>query len=113
MGAAPPRWSVLLLAALLLAAPPHDAGAQQASDPKAPLRAMEEAFVSVVEHVMPAVVTVSTTPTKEATSEEPQTEERFREFFGPEFFERFFRGRPPREHARSSGGGPPRPISRC
>ena len=105
MGAVLTRWSVLLLAALLLAAPPHDAGAQQSSDPKAPLRAMEEAFVSVVEHVMPAVVNVSTTPTKEATSEEPQTEERFREFFGPEFFERFFRGRPPREHARSSGSG--------
>ena len=105
MGAVLTRWSVLLLAALLLAAPPHDAGAQQSSDPKAPLRAMEEAFVSVVEHVMPAVVNVSTTPTKEAPSEEPQTEERFREFFGPEFFERFFRGRPPREHARSSGSG--------
>src|SRR3990170_1644574 len=105
MGAVLTRWSVLLLAALLLAAPPHDAEAQQSSDPKAPLRAMEEAFVSVVEHVMPAVVNVSTPPTKEATSEEPQTEERFREFFGPEFFERFFRGRPPREHARSSGSG--------
>src|SRR3989304_3752823 len=105
MGAVLTRWSVLLLAALLLAAPPPDAGAQQSSDPKAPLRAMEEAFVSVVEHVMPAVVNVSTTPTKEATSEEPQTEERFREFFGPEFFERFFRGRPLREHARSSGSG--------
>ncbi|MBI2152191.1 MAG: DegQ family serine endoprotease [Candidatus Rokubacteria bacterium] len=99
------RWSVLLLVGLLLLACPPDVGAQQSQDPKATLRAMEDAFVAVVEHVMPAVVNVSTTPKKEAASEEPQTEERFREFFGPEFFERFFRGRPPREPARSSGSG--------
>ncbi|MBI2554165.1 MAG: DegQ family serine endoprotease [Candidatus Rokubacteria bacterium] len=105
MGAVLTRWSVLLLVGLLLLACPPDVGAQQSQDPKATLRAMEDAFVAVVEHVMPAVVNVSTTPKKEAASEEPQTEERFREFFGPEFFERFFRGRPPREPARSSGSG--------
>ncbi len=99
------RWPVLLLVGLLLLALPPGVPAQQSSDPKASLRAMEEAFVSVVEHVMPAVVNVSATPKKEAGAEEPQMEERFREFFGPEFFERFFRGRPPREHPRSSGSG--------
>ena len=99
------RGSILLLAGLLLLAFPPGVGAQQSQDPKAALRAMEDAFVAVVQHVMPAVVNVSTTPGKEAGPEGPRTEERFREFFGPEFFERFFRGRPPREQARSSGSG--------
>src|SRR5262245_37339971 len=37
--------------------------------------------------------------------EPPESEQRFREFFGPEFFERFFRRRPPREEGRSTGSG--------
>ena len=32
-------------------------------------------------------------------------EERFREFFGPELFERFFRRRAPREDGRAAGSG--------
>jgi len=67
---------------------------------------MEEAFVAVAEHVMPAVVNITTTPKKEASSARPpQMEERFRDFFGPEFFERFFRDRPPRENVRAAGSG--------
>ena len=72
-------------------------------DPRAVLRAMEEAFSSVADRVTPAVVNVSTVPKKRAgpTSEEG---ERFREFFGEEFYERYFRRRP-REDGRSSGSG--------
>jgi Do/DeqQ family serine protease len=67
---------------------------------------MEEAFVSVAERVMPAVVNVSITPKRGRLPEEPGSpEERFREYFGPEFFERFFRRRPPREELRTSGSG--------
>src|SRR4029077_2121664 len=35
----------------------------------------------------------------------PEMEERFREFFGPELFERFFRRRAPREEGRAAGSG--------
>ncbi len=82
------------------------AGAAPATpEAKAVLRALEEAFVSVAERVMPAVVNVSTTPKKGPRAEgPPQMEERFREFFGPEFFERFFRRSPPQE-PRSGGSG--------
>jgi serine protease Do len=87
---------------LLLAASPVHA---QKLEPKAVLRALEEAFVAVAERVMPAVVNIVATPKKEAGPEgPPQSEERFREFFGPEFFERFFRRRPPREQ-RGAGSG--------
>jgi serine protease Do len=65
---------------------------------------MEEAFVAVATRVMPAVVNVSATPKKDSQGG-PESEERFREFFGPEFFERFFRGRPPREGPRAAGSG--------
>ncbi len=101
------RWPVLLLVGVLLfPAFPPDVAAQPAPDPKAVLRAMEEAFATVAARVMPAVVNVSATPKKEASPEgPPQMEERFREFFGPELFERFFRGRPPRENVRAAGSG--------
>lgn len=81
----------------------------QSQDPKAILRAIEEAFVSVAERVMPAVVNVSVVPKRGGASGEPgqpgQPEERFREYFGPELFERFFRRPPPREEVRTSGSG--------
>jgi serine protease Do len=78
----------------------------QSQEPKALLRAMEGAFVSVADRVMPAVVNVSTTPKKGRESEGfPHQGERFREFFGEEFMERFFRGRPPREESRAAGSG--------
>ena len=75
-------------------------------DSQSILRALEEAFVSVADHVTPAVVNVSVKAKRVAPeSESPEQEERFREFFGPEFFERFFRRRQPREDARSTGSG--------
>ena len=98
------RRSVSLLVGLLLAGFTPAISAEPTPDPKAVLRAMEEAFVAVADHVMPAVVNVTTIPKKEAGAE-GQPEERFREFFGPEFFERFFRDRPPRENVRAAGSG--------
>jgi serine protease Do len=93
----------ILLAVLLLLPAPALA---QTSDPKGLLRAMEDAFASVADHVMPAVVNVSTTPKRAPSggASAPGPEERFREFFGPEFYERFFK-RPPREETRASGSG--------
>ena len=101
----PARWLLLLLAGFLLLPSPRSAAAQESPDPRAVLRAMEEAFVAVAEHVMPSVVNVTTTPKREAGPGRPEVEERFREFFGPEFYERFFRERGPREHVRAAGSG--------
>jgi Do/DeqQ family serine protease len=72
-------------------------------DPKELLRAMEDAFAAVAEQVTPAVVHISTTP-KRGAGVEREPEERFREFFGPELYERFFRRRP-REENRAAGSG--------
>ena len=99
------RLRFVVLAVLCLVMAGTSVQAAETPQPKAILRALEDAFVSVAEHAMPAVVNVSTTP-KKATGTEgpPQMEERFREFFGPEFFERFFRRRQPQE-PRASGSG--------
>jgi serine protease Do len=72
-------------------------------DPHAVLRAMETAFTSVADRVMPAVVNVSTIPKRQAGLgiDDP---ERFKEFFGEEFYERFFKRRP-RDEGRASGSG--------
>jgi serine protease Do len=70
------------------------------------LRALEDAFVSVADRVTPAVVNVSVKTKRVAPEgESPEQREQFREFFGPEFFERFFRRRQPREDTRSMGSG--------
>ena len=72
------------------------------------LRALEDAFVSVADRATPSVVNVSVKLRPEAVQEDapsPEMEERFREFFGPELFERFFRKRPPREDGRAAGSG--------
>ena len=81
-------------------------------DSKAILQALEDAFVSVADRVTPAVVNVSTKAKRApegapgpGPGESPESEQRFREFFGPEFFERFFRRRPPRDEGRASGSG--------
>ncbi|PYM33232.1 MAG: hypothetical protein DME17_18770, partial [Candidatus Rokuibacteriota bacterium] len=80
---------ILVLLALFLVAP----APAQTRDPTGILRAMEDAFASVADHAMPAVVNVTTTPRKTPTAggsgHEPS--ERFREFFGPEFYDRFFK----------------------
>jgi Do/DeqQ family serine protease len=75
-------------------------------DPRAALRAMEEAFTAVADRVTPAVVNVSAVPDKSAAPDSGSGggDERFREFFGDELYERYFRRRP-REDARASGSG--------
>ena len=72
-------------------------------DARAVLQAMEEAFSAVADRVTPAVVNISTVSRRPApgSSDDPQ---RFREFFGDEFYERYFRRRP-REEPRSGGSG--------
>ncbi len=98
----------LLFGALWLTVAP---GAARAANPEpggseSVLRALEDAFVSVADRVTPSVVNVSV-KSKRAAPEGESLEpgEGFREFFGPEFFERFFRRRQPREDARSTGSG--------
>ena len=71
-------------------------------DARAVLRALEDAFSAVADRVTPAVVNVTTVPKRGATPEDAP--ERFREFFGEEFYERYFRQRP-REEQRASGSG--------
>ena len=107
----------LLAVALLPAAPAAIAQSRPAARPAAPtpapdskalLRALEDAFVSVADRATPSVVNVSVKLKPEAAQEEgpsPEMEERFREFFGPELFERFFRRRAPREDGRAAGSG--------
>src|SRR5262245_23973936 len=81
--------------------------AAEAPRPQAVLEALENAFVSVAERAMPSVVNVSVKARRGAGGGEESSDEerRFREFFGPELFERFFRRRPPREEGRAVGSG--------
>src|SRR5713101_6645833 len=98
----------VLLSALWLSLPPATARAAnpESVDSQTVLRALEDAFVSVADRVTPAVVNVSVKPKRIAPeAESPERQERFREFFGPEFFERFFRRRQPREDTRATGSG--------
>jgi len=105
---------------VVLGAPAPSARAQQPgalppSRPPAPapdsqrlLHALEDAFVSVADRATPSVVNVSVKVKREARPESgppPEMEERFREFFGPELFERFFRRRAPRDEGRAAGSG--------
>ncbi|MGH7420376.1 MAG: DegQ family serine endoprotease, partial [Candidatus Rokuibacteriota bacterium] len=86
--------------------PPRPAA--PASDSQRLLRALEDAFVSVADHATPSVVNVSVKVRREAAPEggaPPEMEERFREFFGPELFERFFGRRAPRNEGRAAGSG--------
>ncbi|HTK92194.1 MAG TPA: DegQ family serine endoprotease [Verrucomicrobiae bacterium] len=73
------------------------------------LEALESAFVSVADRVMPAVVNVTVKTKRGPGGAEvpggPEMEERFKEFFGQEFFDRFFRKRSPRDDGRASGSG--------
>src|SRR3989475_2640192 len=103
---------IALLFTLLLAAPvsaqqrqaPAEQRAAPKVDPRAMLRALEEAFSAVADRVTPAVVHVSTVPKKAPPGSAEESPERFREFFGEEFYERYFRRRP-REDARATGSG--------
>ena len=102
MSLARPLSIVALLVVALVATP---APAAEAPAPQAVLEALENAFVSVAERVMPAVVNVSVKLRRPTSEETSQEEQRFREFFGPEMFERFFRRRPPRDEGRGAGSG--------
>src|SRR6058998_3661192 len=103
---------IVLVFALLFATPawaqsrpaPAEPRPAPKMDPKAVLRAMEEAFSAVADRVTPAVVHVSTVPKKAPPGSAEESPERFREFFGEEFYERYFRRRP-REDARATGSG--------
>jgi serine protease Do len=106
--------SALALAAALLVTP-LPALAQSgrapaaAPDSKAILQAFEDAFVSVADRVTPSVVNVSAKSKKVAQVESgapPEAEQKFREFFGSEFYDRFFKRRAPRaEPERAAGSG--------
>ena len=96
--------------ALWVGPPPAEAqsGAPAAPDSKVLLHALEDAFASVADRVMPSVVNVSVKPKKGTPGEggpAPENEQRFREFFGPELYERFFKRRAPREETRAAGSG--------
>src|SRR5262245_149563 len=73
------------------------------------LQVLEDAFAAVAERAMPSVVNVSAKPRKGAAESSggapPEAEQRFREFFGQEFFDRFFRRRGPRDEGRAAGSG--------
>jgi Do/DeqQ family serine protease len=69
-------------------------------DARAMLRALEDAFSAVADRVTPAVVNVSTVGTRVGNGDD----DRYREFFGDDLYERYFRRRP-REDGRASGSG--------
>jgi S1-C subfamily serine protease len=98
----------LLAVALWLCAAPDGlfAATGDSVDSQAVLRSLEDAFVSVADRVTPSVVNVSVKSKRGAPqSESPEVPEQFKEFFGPELFERFFPRRTPREETRSTGSG--------
>ncbi|HUF91716.1 MAG TPA: DegQ family serine endoprotease [Candidatus Limnocylindria bacterium] len=97
--------TLVALALVLVVLPAAPAAGQRPAptiDPKAVLRSLEDAFTSVADRVTPAVVNVSTISGK--TSAPGEDRERFREYFGDEFYDKYFRRRP-REDARASGSG--------
>jgi Do/DeqQ family serine protease len=106
---------LLLLVALGALAPPVPAQPRAPEPPRPPapdsqrlLHALEDAFVSVADRATPSVVNVSVKVKREAGAEggvSPEMEERFREFLGPELYERFFRRRAPRDEGRAAGSG--------
>ena len=99
--------AVSLSAAASAQTGPAPKGAPPA-EPERVLQALEDAFVAVADRVMPSVVNVSVKPRKTESPESgqsPEMEQRFKEFFGPEFFDRFFRRRGPRDEGRAAGSG--------
>ena len=80
-----------------------------AQDGRSALQGLQDAFVRVAEAVKPAVVNIATTqkprpPERRRGQVPPSFQGPFREFFGDEFFERFFGDQPQRER-RSLGSG--------
>jgi len=93
--------ALLVLVSVFLMTVPAWAERLEAPDggSQAVLRALEDAFASVADRVTPAVVNVSAIPRKDAP---PADLERFREFFGDEFVDRFRRRR---DEPRATGSG--------
>ena len=89
------------------ARPPRSAPSKPESPPtvrpdaRAVLRALEDAFSAVADRVTPAVVNVSTLGAKVGPNAD---DERYREFFGDDLYDRYFRRRP-RDDGRASGSG--------
>jgi serine protease Do len=85
------------------------APAAAAQDAASVLRSLQDAFVQVAQTVKPAVVNIATTqkprPSERRRGQVPPSfQGPFREFFGDEFFERFFGDQPQRErHSLGSG----------
>ena len=102
-------WPPVTLVLVLLLAPapmPEPAAAQ---DSRGVLQSLQDAFVQVAQSVKPAVVNIATTQRPRPQegrrpSQVPPFRGPFRDFFGEEFFERFFGERPQRER-RSLGSG--------
>ena len=95
------RQAVLVSVALLLLSAPATA-----QDGRSALQTLQDAFVQVAQSVKPAVVNVSTTqrPRPREGRRAPQVPPQFRDFFGEDFFERFF-GEPPQRERASLGSG--------
>jgi len=67
--------------------------AQQSNSPAAPdARSLQAAFRKAAETIEPAVVNISTTSIVEMSAKNNPHPEMFKEFFGDEFFQRFFGG---------------------
>ena len=102
-------WPPVTLVLVLLLAPapmPEPAAAQ---DSRGVLQSLQDAFVQVAQSVKPAVVNIATTQRPRPQegrrpSQVPPFRGPFRDFFGEDFFERFFGERPQRER-RSLGSG--------
>ncbi len=106
-----PAWQPVTLALVLfLALAPLSAPAPAAQDARGVLQGLQDAFVHVAQLVKPAVVNIATTqrPRPQEGRRAPQVPPffrgPFREFFGEDFFERFF-GEPPQRERRSLGSG--------
>jgi len=84
--------------------------AVSAQEGRSPLQALQDAFVQVAQSVRPAVVNIATTQRprlqegRRTPQVPPQFRGPFRDFFGEDFFERFF-GEPPQRERRSLGSG--------
>ena len=97
-------WAVIVLACLLAVAAPT-----WAQDSRSALQSLQDAFVHVAQTVKPAVVNIATTqkprPAERPRGQVPPSfQGPFRDFFGDDFFERFFGQQPQREqHSLGSG----------
>src|SRR3972149_5125829 len=102
-------WPPVTLVLVLLLAPapmPEPAAAQ---DSRGVLQSLQDAFVQVAQSVKPAVVNIATTQRPRPQegrrpSQVPPFRGPFRDFFGEDFFERFFGERPQRERGSLGSG---------